>query len=71
MQLRVKTGILSRKDSTNLIRSDFVPLHPGHYELGQRSGSVIEVLLPGRPTVYLPIDKLNEQLERGEVEIFD
>jgi hypothetical protein len=71
MQLKVKTGILSRKDSTNLIRTDFVPLHPGHYELGQRLGPVIEVLLPGKPKVYLPIEKLNDQLQRGEVEIFD
>lgn len=71
MQIRIKSGVIAKKNHVDLIRSGFYPLQAGVYELGQQIDAVIEVLLPEKPTVYLPVVKLREYIESGEVQLLE
>lgn len=71
MQLKLNAGLIAKKSHTDLIRSGFYPLTVGTYELGERIDAVIEVLLPDKPTVYLPLLKLREYMDSGQAEVFD
>ena len=71
VQLKLNTGVIAKKNHVDLIRSGFYPLQAGVYELGEQIDAVVEVLLPEKPTVYLPVVKLRQYIESGEVQLLE
>ena len=71
MQIKVIRGVLARKSPTEATASGagFTPLVAGTYEVGSEINSRLEVLREGKPTVYLPLEKLAEYQESGEIEV--
>jgi hypothetical protein len=71
VQIKVIRGVLARKSPTEATASGagFTPLVAGTYEVGSEINSRLEVLREGKPTVYLPLEKLAEYEAAGEIEI--
>lgn len=71
MQIKVIRGVLARKSPTEATASGagFTPLIAGTYEVGSEIHSRLEVLRDGKPTVYLPLEKLAEYEASGEIEV--
>ena len=69
VQLKLNTGVIAKTNHVDLIRSGFYPLPAGVYELGEQIDAVVEVLLPQKPTVYLPLLKLREYVASGQAEL--
>jgi hypothetical protein len=71
MQIRIVNGVLARKSATEVVASDagFIPLVAGTYQTGSEVNGRLEVFREGKPTVYLPVDKLMEYKASGEVEV--
>ena len=71
MQIKVIRGVLARKSPTEATASGagFTPLIAGTYEVGSEIHGRLEVLREGKPTVYLPLEKLVEHQESGEIEV--
>ena len=71
MQIKVVRGVLARKSPTEATASGagFTPLVAGIYEVGSEINSSLEVLREGKPTVYLPLEKLAQYEAAGEIEV--
>ena len=71
MHIKVVRGVLARKSPTEATASGvgFTPLIAGTYEVGSEIHSRLEVLREGKPTVYLPLEKLAEYEAAGEIEV--
>ena len=69
VQIKVVRGVLARKSPTEATASGagFTPLVAGTYEVGSEVNSRLEVLREGKPTVYLPLEKLAEYEASGEI----
>ncbi len=71
MQIKVVRGVLARKSPTEATASGagFTPLVAGTYEVGSEVHGRLEVFREGKPTVYMPLEKLVEYQESGEIEV--
>jgi hypothetical protein len=71
VQIKVIRGVLARKSPTEATASGagFTPLVAGIYEVGSEVNSRLEVLREGKPTVYLPLEKLAQYEAAGEIEV--
>jgi hypothetical protein len=71
VQIKVVRGVLARKSPTEATASGagFTPLVAGTYEVGSEVNSRLEVLREGKPTVYLPLEKLAQYEAAGEIEV--
>ena len=71
VQIKVVRGVLARKSPTEATASGagFTPLVAGTYEVGSEVHGRLEVLREGKPTVYLPLEKLAEYEASGEIEV--
>jgi hypothetical protein len=71
VQIKVIRGVLARKSPTEATASGagFTPLVAGTYEVGSEINSRLEVLREGKPTVYLPLEKLAQYEAAGEIEV--
>jgi hypothetical protein len=71
VQIKVIRGVLARKSPTEATASEsgFTPLVAGTYEVGSEVHSRLEVLREGKPTVYLPLEKLAQYEAAGEIEV--
>ena len=71
MQIKVVNGVLARKSATEVTSAGtgFTPLVAGTYQTGSEVNGRLEVFREGKPTVYLPVDKLLEYKTSGAVEV--
>jgi len=71
VQIKVIRGVLARKSPTEGTASGagFTPLVAGTYEVESEIHSRLEVLRGGKPTVYLPLEKLAQYEAAGEIEV--
>ena len=71
VQIKVVRGVLARKSPTEATASGagFTPLVAGTYEVGSEVHGRLEVFREGKPTVYMPLDKLVEHEAAGEIEV--
>jgi hypothetical protein len=63
---------MARKSLTEATASaaGFTPLVAGTYEAGYELQGRLEIFREGKPTVYLPLEKLAEYEASGEIEVF-
>jgi hypothetical protein len=69
VQIKVVRGVLARKSPTEATASGagFTPLVAGTYKVGSEVHGRLEVLREGKPTVFLPLEKLAEYEASGEI----
>lgn len=71
MHIKVIRGVMARKSPLEATASGtgVTPLFAGTYKVGSEIHSRLEVLREGKPTVYLPLEKLLEYQSAGEIEV--